>query len=86
MHEDSTEGEEMKRQERMKVIKDVTKQIRSKGRMEAESRWWVTELVVADCEKAWHHPGCEDTKQKWSESLKEIEKKDEKGKWRKCST
>ena len=30
MHEDSTEGEEITRQESMKVMKDVTKKIRSK--------------------------------------------------------
>ena len=29
---DSTEGEDMKRQQRMKVVKDMTKKIRSKGR------------------------------------------------------
>ena len=33
MHEDSTEGEEMKRQQRMKVMKDTRKKIRSKGWM-----------------------------------------------------
>ena len=39
MHEDSTEKEEMRRQQRMKVMKDMTKKIRSKGRMDAENRW-----------------------------------------------
>ena len=38
--EDLTEGEKIKRQERMKTMKDMTKKIRSKGRMDAESRWW----------------------------------------------
>ena len=56
MHEASTEGEEMKRQQRVKVTKDVTKKSRSKGRMDAEHRWWVAELLAADCEKAWLHP------------------------------
>ena len=60
-HEDSTEGQEMKRQERMKVMKDMTKQIRSKGRMDAENRWWFAELLAADCEKAWLHPEAEET-------------------------
>ena len=46
------------------IMKDLTKKIRSKGRMDAESRWWVSELLAADCEKAWIHPGCEDTMQK----------------------
>ena len=33
--------------------------------MDAKSRWWFTELLAADCEKAWIHPGWEDTMQKW---------------------
>ena len=33
----STEEEEMKRQQRMKVVKDMVRKIRSKGRMEANS-------------------------------------------------
>ena len=37
-----------------------TKKLRSKGRMDAENRWWVAELLVADCETAWIHPGWED--------------------------
>ena len=32
MHEDSTEGEEMKRQQRKKVMRDMTKKMRSKGK------------------------------------------------------
>ena len=27
----------------------------SKGRMDAENRWWVAELLAADCEKALLH-------------------------------
>ena len=49
MHEDPTEGAEMKRQQRMNVMKDMTKKIRSKGRMDAENPMWVAELLVADC-------------------------------------
>ena len=60
--EESAEEEEMKQQQRF--MKDLTKKISPKGRMDAESRWWVTELLVADCEKAWIHPGWEDTMQK----------------------
>ena len=48
MHEDSTEGEETSRQQRMVVLKDMTKMIRSKSRMDAENRWWVAELLAAD--------------------------------------
>ena len=65
--EELEEVEEMKQQQRMKIMKDLTKRIRSKGRRDAESRWWVTELLAADCEKAWIHPGWEDTMQKWYE-------------------
>ena len=43
----------MKRQQRIKVMKDMTKKVRSKGRMDAENRWWVAVLLAADCEKAW---------------------------------
>ena len=39
---------------------------------------WVTGLVAADGEKAWIHPGWEDTMQKWYEWLEEMRKKDEK--------
>ena len=53
----------MKQRQRMKIMKDVTKEIRSKGRMDADSGWWVSELLAADCDKAWIHPGWEDTMQ-----------------------
>ena len=29
----------------------MKRKIRSKGRMDAENRWWVAELLAADCEK-----------------------------------
>ena len=82
MHEDSTEGEEMKRQQRMMIVRDMTKKIRSKGRMDAENRWWVAELLAADCEKAWLHAVWEYTIQKMYEWLEEMRKEDEKrGRW-----
>ena len=31
----------MKRQRKMKVMKDMTKNIRGKERMDAENRWWL---------------------------------------------
>ena len=40
----------------------------------------VAELLAADCEKAWIHPGWEDTMQNWYECLEEMKKNDEKGK------
>ena len=51
-----TEGEEIKQQQRMKIMKGLAKKIISRGRTDAENRWWVTELLAADCEKAWIHP------------------------------
>ena len=48
--------------------------------MDAESRWWVSELLATDCEKAWIHTGWEDTTQKWFEWLEEMKWKDEKEK------
>ena len=74
MHEDSTEEEEMKQRQRMKIVKDLTKKIRLKGRMDAKSRRWVSELLAADCEKEWIHPGWEDTMQKWCEWLEKMKK------------
>ena len=63
----------------MKIMKDMTRKIRSKGRMEAENRWWVAELLAADCEKAWLQPEGEETLQKWFSWL-ENEKEDDKRK------
>ena len=37
--EESTEEEEMKQQQRMAIMKDLIKKIRSKGRMDAKNRW-----------------------------------------------
>ena len=78
--EELTEEEEMKQQQRMVIMKDVMRKIRSKGRMDAKNRWWVSELLAADCEKAWIHTGWEDTMQKWYKWLDEMKKRDEKGK------
>ena len=79
MHEDSTE-EEMRRQQRMKIMKDMTKKIRSRGRMDAENRWWVAELRAKGCEKAWIHTGWEDTMHEGYEWLEHMGKKDDKEK------
>ena len=48
--------------------------------MDAESRWLVSELLAADCEKALIHPGWEDAVQKWYEWLEKKEKINEDGK------
>ena len=70
----------MKRQQRIKDMKDMTKKIRSKGRMDAENRWWVAELMAADCEKAWLHPGEQETMQTWFVWLEKMKKEDDKRK------
>ena len=54
--------------------------MRSEGRVDAKDRWWVSELLAADCEKAWIHTGWEDTMQKRYNRLAEMKKKDEKRK------
>ena len=49
--------------------------------MEAKSRWWVTELLAAGCERAWIHAGWEDTLQEnGTNGFLEISKTDEKEK------
>ena len=63
--EESTEEEEMKQQQKMLFMRDMTKKIRSNGRMDVKSRWWVSELLATDCEKAWTHTGWGDTVQRW---------------------
>ena len=35
------------------------------AKQDAENRWWVAELLAADYERAWLHPGEEETMQKW---------------------
>ena len=74
----------MKKQQRMMILKDLTKKNRSRGRMDAENRWWVTELLAAGCEKAWIHPGWEDTMQEWYEWLERLKKRMRRKRWRKC--
>ena len=70
---DSTEGEEMKRQKRMKIMKEMTKKIGSKSRIDAENRWWL-------------HPCEEETMQKWYAWLGEMQRKMRKERWKKCIT
>ena len=64
----------------MTVMKDMTKNIRSKRRMDTENRWLVTELLAADYEKAWPNPGEEQTIQKWNIWLEKMKKEDDKRK------
>ena len=44
------------------------------------SRWSVSELLAADCEKAWIHTGWEDTMQEWYKWLEEMKKRTRKKK------
>ena len=47
----------MKQQQRMTIMKDLMKKIRSEGRMDDKNRWLVAELLAKDCEKACTHTG-----------------------------
>ena len=47
IQEGSTEEEEMKQQQRMKVMKDMGRKIRAKGRKDANNSWWVSEFLAA---------------------------------------
>ena len=76
--EELTAEEEMKPQQRMVIMKDLIRKIISKERMDAKNRWWVSEFLAADCEKAWVHTGWEDTLQQSFYWLEEMKKKDEK--------
>ena len=51
--------------------------IEADGRMDANSSWWVSELLAVECPEAWLHAGFEDTMQKWYDWLGEMKKKDE---------
>ena len=53
-------------------MKDMTRKISTKDRMDANNSWWVSELLAADCEKAWLHAGWEDTMLKWYDWLCEM--------------
>ena len=46
--EESTEEEEMKQQQNMMIMKDLIKQIRSEGSMDAKNCWWVAEMLAKD--------------------------------------
>ena len=75
--EELTEEEEMKQQQRMVIMRDLMWKIRSTERVDAENRWWFSELLAAECEKAWIHTGWKDTVQKWYYWLEDVKKKDE---------
>ena len=43
--ESKTEVEEMNQQQRMRIMADVTRNIKAKGRIEAKNGWWVSERL-----------------------------------------
>ena len=45
-------------------MKDMTRKIKPKGRMDAHNSWWASEMLAAECEKALLHAGFEDTRKK----------------------
>ena len=69
---------EMRQQQRMKVRTEITKNIKSKVRLDANNSWWVSELLAADCKTAWLHPEWEGTMLRWYGWLPEIKKDEEK--------
>ena len=66
---------DLQRLQRMNITKDMAKKITAKGRMDANSSGWVSELLAADCEKAWLQTGWEHTMQKRYDWLREMKKK-----------
>ena len=77
MQEGQTGKEEMRQQQTMKVMDDITKENRLKGRMDAIHSWWLIELLAADCEKALLHPGWEDTFLRWYECEEKRQSKED---------
>ena len=64
MQASKTEEDEMRQwQQRMKTMTDMIRKIKAKDRMDADNSWWVSELLAADCMKAWLHPEWDDTVQ-----------------------
>ena len=64
------------KQQRMKVMKVVTRTIRAKERLGANHSGWVSEVLAAGCEQAWLHAGWEDIKEKWYDWVCDMKKKD----------
>ena len=52
MQKNQTQKEEVRQQQRMKAMKDMTRKNTAKGRMDAKHSWWFSELLAADCEKS----------------------------------
>ena len=93
MHEDSTEEEEMRRQQSNEGYERFDEEkLNQKEGLDAENRWWVAGSLAVDCEKAWLHPGEEETMHKWfvwcgeNEKRKMIERKMEELHQQRCES
>ena len=73
----------MRQQQRMEVMKDIARKTRAKGRMYANNRSWVSEMLAADCERASLHAGWEDDMQKWYDGLHELRRRMKSRRWNK---
>ena len=73
------EEEEMK-QQKMKTMINMIRKLKAKGRKDAHNSLWVSELLAANCKKAWLHPEWEATMQQWHSWLHEMKKEEEKRK------
>ena len=71
MQESQTE-KEMRRQQRVKVMTDMTQENQVKGQNGRKQQ-----LVAADWQKAWFHQGWRDTMLQWYSWLYEMKKNDE---------
>ena len=79
MQEAGDTEEEMKQQQRMKIMTGVQRNIKATGRMDANNSWWVSELLplIAKKKKTWLHPLWKDTMQQWYRWLHEMMKDEE---------
>ena len=56
MQESQTEKEEMRQQQMIKIMTDMIRTIKSKGRMDAKNRWWSAIVTGQEVETRALHP------------------------------
>ena len=56
MQESHNEKKEMRQQQRMKIRTDMTRKIKSKGRMDAKNSWWSAFVTGQEVETRALHP------------------------------
>ena len=56
MQESQTEKEEMRQQQMIKIMTDMTRTIKSKGRMDAKNSWWSAIVTGQEVETRALHP------------------------------